>query len=449
MIKLYNTLTRKIEEFKPIAPPAVKIYTCGPTVYDFQHIGNFRTMIFSDVLVRTLTANGYEVNSVRNITDIDDKIIKRATERGITISELSEEYTRYFVLDLNKLKILPVNHSPKATEHVTSMIKFIEELIEKEIAYVEKDGSVYFDISKFPDYGKLSQIEKRELKSGTRILSDEYTKDDVQDFALWKSVEPGELGGYDSPWGLGRPGWHIECSVMAQDFLGETIDIHAGGIDLMFPHHENEIAQSEARSGKEFVNYFIHGDHVLVDGKKMSKSLGNFYKLSDLEEKGFDPLAYRYLVLSAHYRDKLNFTWESVQSAQNALTNVRNQIMDWDVPAERGIEEYEKRFLEAMNDDLGTPQALAIMWELVKSDAPSAQKAATLIKMDEILGLDLAGYINKQVEVSEDVQELLEKREKAREQKNFELSDTLRDEIKEKGFEVLDTPEGPKVKKIL
>lgn len=446
MIKLYNTLTRKIEEFKPVAPPIVKMYTCGPTVYDFQHIGNFRTMIFSDVLVRTLTANGYEVNSVRNITDIDDKIIKRAKEQEISIRELSEEYTRYFVLDLNKLRILPVNHSPKATEHVTSMIKFIEELVEKEVAYVEKDGSVYFDISKFPDYGKLSQLDKRELKSGTRILSDEYTKDDVQDFALWKSVESGEAGGYDSPWGLGRPGWHIECSVMAQDFLGETIDIHAGGIDLMFPHHENEIAQSEARSGKEFVKYFIHGEHILVEGKKMSKSLGNFYKLSELEEKGFDPLAYRYLVLSAHYRDTLNFTWESLQAAQNALTHLHNQIMEWDAPAGEGIEEYYQRFIEAVNDDLKTPQALAVIWELVKSDVPSAQKAETLIKMDDILGLGLAGYINKQIEIPEEVQELLEKREKARKDKNFELSDKLRNQIQDLGFEIEDTPTGQKVR---
>lgn len=446
MLKLYNTLSRSIEEFVPIDPPKVSMYTCGPTVYDYQHIGNFRTMIFSDILLRTLLANGYQVKSIRNITDIDDKIIKGAKNANLPIDKFSEKFTNAFFEDLNKLNILPVDVNPKATEHVEGMIKFIEKLIEKGLAYVEKDGSVYFDISEFASYGRLSNLARRELKSGTRILSDEYTKDDAQDFALWKSVESGEMG-YDSPWGRGRPGWHIECSVMSQVYLGETFDIHAGGIDLIFPHHENEIAQSEGKTGKKFVNYFVHGAHLFVDGQKMSKSLKNFYKLKDLEEKSFDPLAFRYLVLSARYREELNFSWESLQGAQNALNNLREEVRGWD-NAKIGCAQFEQKFQDAINHDLNTPQALAVMWEMVKSDYPTSAKAQSLLKMDQVLGLKLDEYIAKPVEIPENVQKLLKHRENARKAGDFKKSDKLRNEIKKLGFEIEDTAEGPEVKVI-
>jgi cysteinyl-tRNA synthetase len=448
MLKLYNTLSRKVEEFEPLNPQDVGMYTCGPTPYDYQHIGNFRTAIFSDLLLRVLIANNLKVKTVRNITDIDDKIIKKSAEKEITPQELTTEYTQIFFDDLNKLNILPVDVSPKATEHIKAMIKYIENLLEKGFAYVEEDGSVYFDISKFPEYGRLSQLDKRELKTGTRILSDEYDKENIQDFALWKAVEVDEFG-YDSPWGKGRPGWHIECSVMSQEYLGDTFDIHAGGIDLLFPHHENEIAQSEARTDKKFVNYFIHGGHLMVDSQKMAKSLKNFYTLKDLEEKGFDPLAYRYLVLTAHYRDSLNFTWESLQSSQNALNNLREIVREWEQPTNIPAEDetFYERFMDALNNDLNTAQALAILWQLVRISPAPANRSDILLKMDKVLGLGLDQYIGKKVEIPEEVQKLLDKRENVRKEKDFKRSDELRDEIKKLGFEVLDTPEGQKVKK--
>lgn len=452
MIRLFNTLTRKSEEFVPLNPSKVGMYTCGPTVYNFQHIGNFRTMIFADVLSRMFEANGYEVTTVRNITDIDDKIIRGAKEHNLPIEEFSKEYEKAFFEDLSRLNVLPVTHSPHATGYVKEMIKYIEDLIEKGLAYTEDDGSVYFDISEFPGYGKLSGIEKRELKTGTRILSDEYTKDDVQDFALWKSVDAGESGGYDSPWGLGRPGWHIECSVMSQTLLGDTLDIHTGGIDLLFPHHENEIAQSEGKTGKPFVKFFIHGEHILVENEKMSKSKGNFYLLKDLEERKFDPLAFRYLVLTAHYRDKLNFTWESLQASQNALNNLRDEVREWGVAEDQTepeeSEKYFTRFLSTVSDDLATPKAMAVLWELVKSDLPPEEKARIILKMDRVLGLNLADFVGKKIEIPEDVSALVEARENARKQKDFSKSDELRKEIHLKGFDVEDTAEGPRVRLI-
>jgi cysteinyl-tRNA synthetase len=487
MLRIYNSLTRKVEEFAPLNPPHVGIYACGPTVYDRIHIGNLRSFIFYDVLRRTLTTLGYDVTFVQNITDVEDKIIKRSAERGITPQELTEEYTKYFLDDISKVNILPANVRPKATEHIGAMIKYIEDLIEKGLAYVEKDGSVYFDISEFPEYGKLSQIEKRELKTGTRMLSDEYSKDDVQDFALWKGVETSEFG-WDSPWGKGRPGWHIECSVMSQEYLGETFDIHTGGIDLLFPHHENEIAQAEGKTGHEFVKYWVHGEHLLVDGKKMSKSLNNFYTWDDVAQKGFTPEAFRYLMLTSHYRDKINFTWESLQAAQNALNNLREIVREWpastvilgreatpesessvsdsgQVPPMTGsrlsgarVTHSEisdialsvwSKFIEALSNDLNTAQAVAVMWEFVRDQSiEDSVKSELLTKMDEVFGLGLVEYIGKQVEIPEQVQELVEEREVVRNNKDWPKSDELRDEIKKLGFEVKDTPEGPRLSKI-
>lgn len=450
MLQLYNTLTRKIEKFKPVNPPEVGMYTCGPTVYDYMHIGNLRTFVFADLLRRTLQANGYDVTSVQNITDIDDKIIKRAKERQISTTDLTEEYTKHFLEDIDKLNILFPSVRPKATEHVSKMIKYIRVLLKKGLAY-EKDGSIYFDISKFESYGKLSQIDKRELKSGTRVLSDEYSKDNVQDFALWKSTEKVEVG-WDSPWGWGRPGWHIECSVMSQEYLGSgersrTIDIHTGGIDLIFPHHENEIAQSEGKTGKKFVNYFIHGEHILVNGQKMSKSLKNFYTLKDLENKGFGPLALRYLFLTSHFRDKLNFTWKSLEASQNALNNLRETVRGWDQP-QVGCAEFEQDFLESVNNDLNIPQALAILWEMVKSDYPSSAKAESIMLMDKVLGLGLDQYLGKPIEVPDEVIKLVEQRETFRKSGDFKKADQLRKEIKKMGFEIEDTPNGSKIKSV-
>lgn len=446
MLKLYNTLSRKIAQFTPLNPPNVGMYTCGPTVHDYQHIGNFRTMSLADILLRVLQANGYEVTSVRNITDIEDKIIKKAKEKNQPIEEFTKEYEKIFFDDLEKLNILPVNVNPRATEHTHKMIKYIQVLIDKGLAYVEKDGSVYFNISKYPDYGKLSGVQWRKLKTGTRTLSDEYTKDDVQDFALWKSADPDEVG-YDSTWGRGRPGWHIECSVMSQEYLGDTFDIHVGGADLLFPHHENEIAQSEGATGKPFVKYFVHGEHMLVDGTKMSKSLKNFYTLTDLEEKGFDPMVLRYLYLTAHYRDTLNFTWKSLEAAANGLNNLRAEIRNWDEPNNSFTKHWDK-FLEAVNNDLNMPQALSIMWDLVKADRDTASKGAALLKMDKILGLKLGEYLAKPIKVPDEVKALVNNREKARAKKDFDKADQIRKQIEKLGFQVEDTPKGPIVKSL-
>lgn len=444
MIRLFNSLSRHIEDFKPLNPPQVGMYTCGPTVYDYQHIGNLRTMLLSDTLRRVLTANGYKIKSVRNITDIDDKIIRGANERGLPIDEFSKEYTKVYFDDLLKLNILSDDVNPKATEHVEAMVKYIEVLLKKKLAYVEDDGSVYFDISAFPRYGSLSRIDKKDLKAGTRILSDEYTKDNVQDFALWKSVNPDEMG-YDSPWGRGRPGWHIECSVMSQQYLGDTFDIHVGGIDLLFPHHENEIAQSEGKTGSSFVNYFVHGEFVQVEGRKMSKSLGNIYTLLDLEKKGFEPLSYRYLAMTAHYKDKLNFTWESLQAAQNTLRKLRDEIRLWEEPKGEHTPFWQK-FVDAAKNDLGIPQAVGLLHEMVRSEYPTSSKAQDIVEMDKILGLNLAEFVGKPVEVPLQVQKLLEEREKTRQDKDFAKSDRLRQEIRKLGFAVEDTPKGQRIR---
>lgn len=460
MLKLYNFLSHQIENFEPINPPKVGFYSCGPTTYDFVHIGNLRTFIFEDILQRILEIEEFEAKRVMNITDIDDKIIKGAKDKGESIEEFSKPFEHSFMTDLDKLNIQYANVFPKATEHIGHMIKYIEELIKKGLAYVEKDGSVlgrkaansvYFDISKFPGYGKLSGLENRELKVGARVKSDEYSKDDVSDFALWKSVELGEVG-YDSPWGRGRPGWHIECSVMSQEYLGITFDIHAGAVDLIFPHHENEIAQSEGKTSHKFVNFFIEGEHLLVDGQKMAKSAGNFYRLRDLEEKGFDPIAFRYLCLTAHYRERLNFTWESLTAAQNALNNLREQIRDWQVPS--GLSEqanlddnpFWQKFLEAANNDLNMPQAVGVLWDMVHSDMAKTAKAKVILEMDKILGLKLDKYLGKPIEVSDEVMKLISKRETARKSGDFKESDKLRHQIKKLGYEIEDTSSGPKLR---
>ncbi|MDO8618829.1 MAG: cysteine--tRNA ligase [Candidatus Daviesbacteria bacterium] len=453
MLKIFNSLTRQIEDFEPLDPSEVGMYICGPTVYNYMHIGNLRTFIFSDILRRALELNGYQIKVVRNITDIDDKIVKAAKEKNETIDVLTKEYINAFFKDLDELNVLSVNVNPKATEHIGHMVKYIEELISKGLGYIEQDGSVYFDISKFPDYGKLSQIDKRQLLTGTRILSDEYSKDNVQDFALWKAVNPDEIG-WDSPWGRGRPGWHIECSVMSQEYLGQTFDIHTGGIDLLFPHHENEIAQSEGKTAHKFVNYFVHGEHMLVDGQKMSKSLNNFYTLKDIKEKGFDPLALRYLFLTAHYRDKLNFTWESLSGAQNALNNLKGIIRGW--YEDSGLLEqsnldsnpFWQRFVEAAKNDLNMPQAVGALWDMVHSSEPISMKAKTILEMDKILGLGLDKYLGKQLEVPAEVIKLVNTRETVRKSGDFTESDKLRGQISKLGYEVEDTASGPVVKKL-
>lgn len=440
-MKLYNFLNKKVEEFKPIVEGKAGMYTCGPTVYDYVHIGNWRTFVFEDVLKRVLQLNGYDVTHVMNITDIDDKIIKKAAGEKVEIGQLTKKYEDAFSVDLEKLNIIPADHFPKATDHIEHMVSFIQKLLDRTVAYKADDG-IYFSVEKFPNYGKLSGLENRNLKKGARVNDDLYDKESWSDFALWKFKREGEPS-WLAPYGEGRPGWHIECSEMSTDILGEHFDIHCGGIDLLFPHHENEIAQSEAATGGKFVNFWLEGEHLLVDGQKMSKSLGNIFTIGDIVKKGFEPLALRYLFLTAHYRSKLNFTWESLEAAQNALDNLRQEISKWD-EAKIGCAGIEKDFKNAINNDLDMPRAIATMWEMVKGDYPTSAKHQSILVMDKVFGLGLG--VIKKAQLPEGAKELISKREEIRKSGNFEQSDRLRKELLEMGVEVEDTLEGPKWK---
>ncbi len=453
-MRLYNTLSGKIEEFRPISGKNVSLYTCGPTVYDSAHIGNLRTFVFEDILRRTLEFFGYGVKQVMNITDIDDKTIARSEGKKAAFEKLTRDLETKFWSDLEKLNIKKPAETPKATEYVEKIVAFVKDLLDKDYAYKGVDGSIYFSIAKFVDYGKLSNLDKTGIKSGARVAQDEYSKENPADFVLWKAWDEkdGEIFWDPSTWlgtgtelGKGRPGWHIECSAMSQDKLGETIDIHAGGVDLIFPHHENEIAQSEARTGKKFVNYWLHAEHLLVDGKKMSKSLGNFYTLDDIIEKGFDPLDFRYLCLSAHWRDKLNFTWDSLDGAKNALVRARKIIANDSRPDRGSIDsEYISRFKSAIENDLNTPKALAVFWNLLRDEEISAgDKKATALEMDRVFELDLDKTTID--EIPAEVQKLVDERQDAREEKDFGHADEVREQIEKLGYVVEDSGKETKI----
>lgn len=457
MLKLYNTLTRIIEEFVPLNPPKVTIYACGPTVYDYTHIGHLRKYTGDDLIRSTLIANGLEVKHVMNITDVghlvsdadegDDKLEKGARDRGESVWEVAKFFEGHFFKSTDLVNITRPDIIARATEHIGEQVKLIQVLEEKGFTY-QTNQAIYFDISKFANYGALTGQKLSEKEAGIR--EEVYVDPDKkhpQDFALWFFTVnrfADHVMRWPSPWGEGFPGWHIECSAMSMLYLGNTLDIHTGGIDHIPVHHTNEIAQSEAATSQKFVRFWVHHNFLRVNGEKMSKSKKNFYQVEDMTEKGFDPLALRYLFLTAHYRDELNFTWESLQAAQNALNNLREIIRFWDQP-EIGCAEYEQRFMEVVNNDLNTPQALAIMWELVKSDYPSSAKAQSLLKFDKIFKLKLDNFIGKKVDVPLDVKKLLEEREQARIAKDFVKSDKLRQEIKKMGFEVKDTPNGQRV----
>ncbi|MEK7634404.1 MAG: cysteine--tRNA ligase [Patescibacteria group bacterium] len=462
MIKLFNTLTRKKESFKSIIKNKASLYTCGPTVYWYAHLGNLRTYLFEDILRRTLEYNGYKIKQVMNITDIEDKIIKKALQENKDIYAITKPYIKLFFDDLKKLNIEKAEKYPKAASHIKEMINIIKSLIKKGLAYKGEDGSVYFDISKYKNYGKLSRLDKEELKINARISSDEYKKEEAQDFVLWKNQASEELkkikAVWKSPWGWGRPGWHIECSAMAIKYLGKTFDIHCGAVDLIFPHHENEIAQSEGATGKKFSNYWLHGEHLLINGQKMSKSLGNFFTLRDIES-AFNPLAFRYLVLTSHYRSKLNFTWESLQAAQNALFRLNDelQIMNYESLAKQNkltanknlIIDYQKKFLSAINDDLNTPKAIALIWRIIKDDnLPSPVKKQLILEFNKVLGLRLDKI--KPIKIQKipiKIKEMTEKREQLRRNQQFIPADLLRKKIEELGYVMEDTANGLKIKK--
>lgn len=443
-LTFYNQLGKAEQEFKPLRPGEASLYACGPTVYDHVHVGNWRTFIFNDLLRRTLLYAGLKVTEVMNVTDIDDKIIARASEAGIPIGELTAKYTEQFFADRDKLNILPAEHYPRATEHLSEMIKLIERLIAGGKAYVE-DGSVYFAIDQFEGYGKLSGVKIADLKSGARVDNNEFNKNAPGDFVLWKAAKAGEPS-YRSPWGEGRPGWHIECSAMSMAHLGDTFDLHTGGIDLLFPHHENELAQSEGATGAPLARYWLEGEHLMIEGEKMSKSLGNILTLKDIEAKGYSPLDLRYLFLTARYRQSLNFTWESLTAAQTARHKLNNLLIDL-VETEKGNIDtaYQNKFKEKVEADLNTPQALAIMWQLIDDEQINpADKKATLLDFDQVLGLGLAEL--KPTKIPAEIETLLMARERARSEGNFAKADQLRDEIESNGWLIDDTPAGPKLK---
>ncbi len=439
------------------------MYNCGPTVYNFAHIGNFRAYICSDILKRYLLYKGFKVHQVMNITDVEDKIIRDSQKEKIPLKEFTEKYTQAFFEDLETLNISKPEHFPKATEHINEMVALIQILLNKEIAYQTEDG-IYFNIRKFPHYGKLSKINIEQTETGKRIKGDEYDKENVQDFALWKfwDEKDGNIF-WETAIGKGRPGWHIECSAMSMKWLGEQIDIHTGGIDLIFPHHENEISQSEACTGKEFVKYWLHNDYILVDGKKMSKSLGNFYTLRDLLAKGYKSMAIRYLLLSSHYRQQLNFTLNGIDAAAHAvqryqelydtvkaITNEAVENTDVDVL----IADIEAKFTEALDDDLEISRALAAIFDFIheinkKNENKEFGKAdakkilACIESIDSVLGL-----LNEEEEIPADVLYLAQQRDAARKTKNWTESDRLRDEINVKGYRIADTKDAFVVKKV-
>lgn len=448
MLKVYNTLTKKEEEFKPIKEGEVSMYSCGPTVYGMPHIGNYRAFVFADLLRRTLEYTGFKVNHVRNITDVDDKTIRDSKAVGKSLKEFTEFYTGEFHTECSKLNILAPTTESVATEHVDEMVSMIEKLLEKGFAYKGADGSVYFDIKKDEDYGKLSGLDlKKSDAAQSRIKNDEYDKENAQDFALWKAWDESDGDVFwQTSLGKGRPGWHIECSAMSTKYLGNHFDIHTGGIDLEFPHHENEIAQSESCTGEQFVNYWLHNGHILIDGKKMSKSLKNDYRLGDLEAKGFSPIDYRYFLLQGNYRSLVNFTWEALEAAQNALKKLKNIYIG--LPDTGAVNHaFTKRFTESLEDNLNTPKALAVLWEVANDkEILDADKKATLLDMDHVLGLGMNTWTTDTI--PEEVLVLARERSEARANKDFTKSDTLRDQIAALGFEIKDKGEEFEIRKI-
>jgi cysteinyl-tRNA synthetase len=464
---LFNTLGRRLEPFRPMTAGEARIYTCGPTVYNEVHIGNLRTFLVQDVLRRSLRHLGYRVTQVMNLTDVDDKTIQGAHKAGVSLDEYTAPFIQTFLRDLDTLHIERVERFPRATEHIPEMIELIQALVDKGFAY-QTDGSVFFSIAKDPDYGRLSGFDLEQARRGERVAHDEYGKEDVRDFVLWKAVKPGEPS-WDSPWGPGRPGWHVECSAMSMKYLGETFDLHCGGVDLIFPHHENEIAQSESATGKAFVRTWFHSEHLIVDGQKMSKSLGNQYTLKDLLDRGYSARAIRYLFLSVHYRQKLNFTFDSLEAAAGALRRVDEMRFRLQHAEEKGeptphiaevAERLRQDFAAGLADDLNLAEALAALFTFVKEVNVAIEAGLgtgdrrrvldALAEVDQVLGvLDPAAWQEGQGEDEDaaEIERLIEERKEARQRRDFAASDRLRDELAARGIVLEDTPQGTRWKR--
>jgi len=469
---LFNTLGRQLTRFEPIEPGVATMYTCGPTVYNDVHIGNLRTFMFEDLLRRSLRYLGYRVVQVMNVTDVDDKTIRGAHQAGISLDEYTAPFIESFLRDLDILHIERAEHFPRATHHIAEIIELISRLVERGFAY-ESDGSVFFSITRDGDYGRLSGFDLAQVRRGERVASDEYGKEDVRDFVLWKGVKPGEPA-WDSPWGPGRPGWHVECSAMSMKYLGESFDLHCGGVDLIFPHHENEIAQSESATGHPFVNTWVHSEHLIVDGQKMSKSLGNQYTLQELMDSGYTPRALRYALLSVHYRQKLNFSFEGLDAAAGALRRVdemRFRLTHSEDPARKTTEprlaetlaKLPRDFAAALADDLNIAAALAALFIFVKEVNVAVEERrlgvgdkerilTALADVDRVLGLlDPAAWPaaapSHQASEDEEIEGLIQARKEARQRRDFAESDRIRDELAGRGILLEDTPQGTRWKR--
>jgi cysteinyl-tRNA synthetase len=464
-IKLFNTMGREKQVFKPIIPGEVKLYACGPTVYDHAHIGHFRAYTFVDTLVRMLKYNGLKVTHVMNITDVghltddadqgEDKIEKAAKKEGATAWEIAQKYEEEFFDDMEKLNIKKPDIVCKATDHIQDMIELIKRIEKNLYTYKTSDG-IYFDTSQLEDYGKLANLDIEGLKEGARVEKNPEKKNPT-DFALWKFSPKYKVRHmeWDSPWGKGFPGWHIECTAMSMRYLGEVIDIHTGGIDHIPVHHTNEIAQAQGATMKiEFVNYWLHNNFITIDGEKMSKSKGNFYTMKDIDDRYIDPLALRYLFLTAHYRTQLNFTWDSLHAAESALNTLREhlRILQEENEDEKSdikkIQKYKQKFLEFINDDLNTPEAVALMWKLIReeNEIGNKDKHQLILEFDKVFGLRLEEI--KLEEIPKEIHELIEKREKVRKNKKYEEADKIRNKIRKMGYDLQDTKDGVKVRKI-
>lgn len=463
-LKFKNTLGGKTEEFKPIEPGKVRLYTCGPTVYFHAHIGNFRAYIFEDLLRRYLKYKGYEVTQVMNITDIDDKTIRDSRAEGLKLKEFTKRYIDAFFEDLDSLGIERADIYPAATDHIDEMVVIIQKLIENGLAY-EVDGNYYFKVSKFPGYGQLANLDLTNLKPGARVASDEYEKESVSDFALWKAWEPEDGDVYwETPLGKGRPGWHIECSAMAMKYLGEQFDIHCGGVDNIFPHHVNEIAQSEGATGKKFVNYWMHNEHLIVEGKKMSKSLGNYFTLRDILDKGYPGMAVRYLLISTHYRQQLNFTFDGLDAARSALTRYNDFLTrleeyaggESDGSAKSLIETVKSGFEKALDDDLNASGALGAIFDFVRdmnrlmdSHGLSHDERKTAINRMKLIDTVLNFKASEAEMIDDEVEALIQKRTEARQNKDWGLADKIRDDLLAIGIILEDGSGGVKWKRKL
>jgi cysteinyl-tRNA synthetase len=456
-LRFYDTYTRSVREFQPLHPPEVGLYTCGPTVYDYAHIGNLRTYVFEDILRRTLEFNSYTIKHVMNITDVghltsdadtgEDKMERGARRTGKSAWEIAEFYTQAFKDDLRHLNIQEPTIWCRATDHIPEQSAVVQCIEEKGYTYRTSDG-IYFDTSKLPDYGYLARLDIEGLQAGTRV--DMGEKRNPTDFALWKFSPPGQKRQmeWDSPWGVGFPGWHIECSAMSARYLGTFFDIHCGGEDHISVHHPNEIAQTQACYGTRLANFWMHGYFLQLDDAKMAKSVGGFLRVQTLIERGYDPLSYRFFCLSAHYRAKLNFTWESLDGAATALNRLRLAAYEWGQPGtlDQG---YVDRFVEPVNDDLNMPRAVAVTWDLVRSDLPASTKKATLLQFDKILGLRLAEWQPTEEAAPDEIMALVQQRQQARAEKRWKDADALRDQVTAAGYEIEDTPQGPRIKRRL